>query len=417
MIKDPGGRSPYWIAVCSVTVEGKTKRIWRTTKVPILPSPVVTLPDGKVVKDLQADGTPTTKRHLREEAHRVAQQIERAIRLEHRAEVTEGNLRRILSETLERTEGHPLAHPSVADWLNQWIDSRSGAIAKPTKLKYLQVRSDFLKFLGSRSNQKLEAIGFKDFLEFRKQLVAEGRTPQTADRTVRKILATPFTLAVKLGMLSSNPLAHLPPLRSTRATKKTFTPEQITKLVAAAKGDWKGMILGGYFTGARLIDLAKLKWSDVDLVEKTISFTQKKGEGRGNKADVRIPIHPTLEEYLLSLPGADDVNSPLFPELYNKPGTGRSGLSMTFKRIMEKAGIDAGVLRERKGQKGRSLSALSFHSLRHSFNSAMANAGVPQELRQKLTGHASADMNTIYTHHELETIRKAVSAIPRLPEK
>jgi integrase len=374
----------------------------------------VTLPDGTVVKDLKPDGSPVTKRYLREEADRVAHQIDRAIKLEHRAQVTEGNLRRILSETLERAEGHPLAHPSVADWLDQWIDSRSGAIVGRTKLKYLQVKKDFLEFLGRRRTQKLESIGFKDFLEFRKKLVAEGRAPQTADQLVRKILSSPFTLAVKLGMLSSNPLAHLPPLRSTRATKKTFTPEQITKLVAAAKGDWKGMILAGYFTGARLTDLAKLKWSNVDLLEKTITFVQRKIEGRGNKANVRIPIHPTLEEYLLSLPGQDNVNAPLFPELYNKSGTGKSGLSTTFKRIMEKAGIDAGVLRERKGEKGRSLSALSFHSLRHSFNSAMANAGVPQELRQKLTGHASADMNAIYTHHELETIRQAIAAIPRL---
>ena len=416
VIKDPNGRSPYWIAVCSVTIEGKTKRIWRTTKVPINPTPAVTLPDGTVVKDLKPDGSPVTKRYLREEADRVAHQIDRAIKLEHRAQVTEGNLRRILSETLERAEGHPLAHPSVADWLDQWIDSRSGAIVGRTKLKYLQVKKDFLEFLGRRRTQKLESIGFKDFLEFRKKLVAEGRAPQTADQLVRKILSSPFTLAVKLGMLSSNPLAHLPPLRSTRATKKTFTPEQITKLVAAAKGDWKGLILAGYFTGARLTDLAKLKWSNVDLVEKTITFVQRKIEGRGNKADVRIPIHPTLEEHLLSLPGQDNVNAPLFPELYNKPGTGKSGLSTTFKRIMEKAGIDAGVLRERNGEKGRSLSALSFYSLRHSFNSAMANAGVPQELRQKLTGHASAEMNAIYTHHELETIRKAVSAIPRLPK-
>jgi integrase len=417
VIKDPGGRSPYWIAVCSVTVEGKTKRIWRTTKVPIEPIPKATLPDDTVVKDLKPDGTPMTKRYLREEAHRVAQQIERAIRIEHKGEATEANLRRILSETLERAEGHPLAHPSVADWLNQWIDSRTGAIAERTRLKYFQVRSDFLKFLGTRSTQKLEAIGFKDFLEFRKQLVAEGRTPQTADQLVRKILASPFTLAVKLGMLSSNPLAHLPPLRSTRATKKTFTPEQITKLVAAAKGDWKGMILGGYYTGARLIDLAKLRWSNLDLVEKTISFTQKKREGRSGQTDVRIPIHPTLEEYLLSLPSQDDASAPLFPELYHKPGTGRSRLSMAFKRIMEKAGIDAGVLRERNGEKGRSLSALSFHSLRHSFNSAMANAGVPQELRAMLTGHSSAEMNKVYTHHEWARLQKAVESIERLPGK
>jgi integrase len=176
------------------------------------------------------------------------------------------------------------------------------------------------------------------------------------------------------------------------------------------------MILAGYYTGARLIDLARLKWSNVDLVERTISFTQKKSEARGSKADVRIPIHSTLEEHLLSLPAPDEMNAPIFPRLYNKPGTGKSGLSMAFKRIMERAGIDPGVLRERRGEKGRSLSALSFHSLRHSFNSAMANAGVPQELRQKLTGHASAEINSGYTHHELETIRRAIAVIPGLPK-
>jgi Phage integrase family len=46
----------------------------------------------------------------------------------------------------------------------------------------------------------------------------------------------------------------------------------------------------------------------------------------------------------------------------------------------------------------------SFHSLRHSFKSAMANADVPLEIRQKLTGHASQDMNKHYTHLELETV-------------
>jgi site-specific recombinase XerD len=57
---------------------------------------------------------------------------------------------------------------------------------------------------------------------------------------------------------------------------------------------------------------------------------------------------------------------------------------------------------------------LSFHSLRHSFNSAMANAGVSQELRQRLTGHASKAINDRYTHTELETLRKAVGTVPSL---
>jgi len=90
---------------------------------------------------------------------------------------------------------------------------------------------------------------------------------------------------------------------------------------------------------------------------------------------------------------------------------------MAFKRIMEKAGVEAGVARVSSGSKGRSFSLRSFHSLRHSFVSALANSGVSIELRRRLTGHASDEMHSIYTHHEIETIRQAVSAIPRLPEK
>jgi hypothetical protein len=47
----------------------------------------------------------------------------------------------------------------------------------------------------------------------------------------------------------------------------------------------------------------------------------------------------------------------------------------------------------------------------------MANAGVSQEIRQKLTGHASAEMNTVYTHHELAPLRAAIAAIPGIGGK
>ncbi len=79
---------------------------------------------------------------------------------------------------------------------------------------------------------------------------------------------------------------------------------------------------------------------------------------------------------------------------------------------MEKAKVAGEVARERKGEWGRTINTLSFHSLRHSFNSIMANAGVAQEIRQKFTGHSSAEMNKRYTHHELAPLRAAIDAIP-----
>ena len=87
---------------------------------------------------------------------------------------------------------------------------------------------------------------------------------------------------------------------------------------------------------------------------------------------------------------------------------------MAFARIMEKARVRGEVSRERLGEKGRSVNTLSFHSFRHTLTSIMANAGVPVEVRQKFTGHASAEMNQHYTHHEIATLRAAVEKLPAL---
>jgi site-specific recombinase XerD len=54
-----------------------------------------------------------------------------------------------------------------------------------------------------------------------------------------------------------------------------------------------------------------------------------------------------------------------------------------------------------------------FH-LRHSFTSALANAGVAPELRMKLTGHKSAEIHRGYTHLELETLKDAIKKLPGL---
>ena len=77
------------------------------------------------------------------------------------------------------------------------------------------------------------------------------------------------------------------------------------------------------------------------------------------------------------------------------------------------AGIDRRAGRDKTG-KGRVFNRLGFHSLRHTFNSMMADAGVSIELRSKLTGHASLAMNDRYTHLADATKRRAIEAIPSL---
>ena len=228
---------------------------------------------------------------------------------------------------------------------------------------------------------------------------------------MRKILKRPFTAAVNEGLIQRNPISSIRHLLDVTVEKGVFTPEQIIKLLEGADSDWRGLILAGYFTGARLGDLARLTWQSIDLDERSIEFTQKK-----TGAKIKVPIHSELLDYLLSRSVPDDGRRPVFPTLFNKPGPGKSGLSMSFKRLMARSGIDDGIARQKTGNAGRNVSSLSFHSLRHSFTSALANAGVPADVRQKLTGHADAKSHQIYSHHEFATVADAIERIARLPK-
>jgi integrase len=220
----------------------------------------------------------------------------------------------------------------------------------------------------------------------------------------------PFRVAVRQGYITHNPGEAVEPLhnRDEREDKGTFDIEQVRALIRTAENQWRGVILMGFYSGARLRDIVQLRWASVDLDNQTITLKQRKTTAR-----VVIPIHPELQTYFLELSVPDDANAFVFPTLAAKKTSGKSGLSMAFTRIMAKAHIRGNVARKAKG-KGRTVNSLTFHSLRHSFNSILANAGIAQEIRQKLTGHASAEMNKRYTHHELEPLRNAIAVIPSL---
>jgi integrase len=151
-----------------------------------------------------------------------------------------------------------------------------------------------------------------------------------------------------------------------------------------------------------------MEWSAIDWQKRAITFIPKK-TGRRKKKLV-VPLHPELEKQLLGHPGVGDA--PLFPTLAGRKTGGAHGLSAEFKKIMGEANIRGRVVRHTEN--GRANETKSFHSFRHSFTSALANAGIARETRQVLTGHASERMNELYTHREMETVREAIAVLPKL---
>jgi len=385
--QDARARSPYWIC-CYTGAAGQ--RLQRSTKIRIRP----------LKGEKRKDGSPKTVGDKRGEAWEVCLGIERAESHAKNGTLTEQQAKKIIGEILERSTGEPLHNYKVSDWLTHWLDMKEQVRSGKTMDRYRQVIRDFTASIGNRANLALSHITPKDILAYRNSIIAANKTARTGNLSV-KVVSAAFNAAVRQHIIESNPATALESLPVRAEEKGTFTPAQIAKLILTAEGDWRAAILLGYCTGARLRDVANMRWDAVDWRNKIIRFTPSK-----TKRPVTIPLHPQLERVLLKRAGIG--KAAMFPALAGKDTGGRHGLSGRFAAIMEKAGIEA---KRTQATGGRRLSNLSFHSLRHSFNSAMANAGVAQEIRQKLTGHASAETNKVYTHHELEPLRVAVATL------
>jgi integrase len=344
----------------------------------------------------------STKQRDRKKAWEVCLAIERAEGYAKAGSLTEQTAKKIIGEIVERATGQPLHHYAAGDWFTEWLAGKTQTKSAATAERYKQVTRDFLESLGRRAKLSLAHITPKDIRAYRDAELAAGKSPKTANISV-KIVSAVFNSALRQGYIGSNPCTALERLPEKTAERSTFTSKQVAKLVSIAEGDWKKLILAGYYTGARLSDLSNLRWSAIDLNSRLITFTVSK-----TKKPVAIPLHTDLERHLLKSPGVGRAF--IFPSLAGKGTGGKVGLSGQFAAIMARAGIEGKITRHTA--QGRANNSLSFHSLRHSFNSAMANAGVSQEIRQKLTGHVSAEMNTRYTHHELAPLRAAVALIP-----
>jgi integrase len=376
LIKDALGRSPYWIAAFNTT-------------------------GGRQLRK-------STKCRDKQQARIVLRGLEAAELLGASTSATEDQVRALIHETILRVTGRKVSDPAISEHITTWLKGEEETVKVSTLMRYRQVLGAFEAYLGPRRHARLDALSKDVFLAYRDRLQQDGHSSRNINQ-IFKILRRPFKVAFDEGLIEHNPIGAIKRLRSTSVEKGVFTPAQISQLLEAAPDDeWRALVALGYYTGGRLTDLSQLTWGAIDQEQNAIGFRQKKTGG-----DVLIPIHPELARYLSKLPRGIG-QAPLLPRLSAKVGTGQSGLSAAFKRIMEAAGIEAGVARQRAGAAGRNMSKFSFHALRHSFTSELARAGVTPEVRQLLTGHSDLSSHKQYTHLELDTLHHAIAVLPSL---
>ncbi len=337
--------------------------------------------------------------------------LERASDLGRGGNLVETRAKQIISEIVERSGGDPLTFRSLKEFSQEWLLSKASTKAEGTSTRYKGIIDSFLGFLGEKKAKlSIASIAPRDVLAFRDHEVRQGKSETTANLALKTLRAF-FNSARRQGLITNNPAEAVETFEAAKEKREAFTNEQVKTLFRVAPEEWKTMILLGYNLGSRISDCARMTWRSIDLDAKIIRYMPQKTRGRGEV--LLIPIMPELEAHLLSLPSSDDANAPLCPTLYSKGTGGNRGLSSTFNRIMAKAGVHAEQGEEKEG-KGRRFKTLGFHSLRHTHTSELANAGVPSEVRQTITGHKDERIHAIYTHLDLDTKRRALKKMPSI---
>ena len=197
-------------------------------------------------------------------------------------------------------------------------------------------------------------------------------------------------------------------------SRRELTMVELKRLLDSAKkegDDWHALFLIGIYTGLRLGDCCRLDWSQINLAEGVIQVVPQKTR-RHHQRIVTIPVHPTLGEVLLGNGCRATVAAgPVLPTISQLYASSRCRVSDRLAAIFKVAKIQTSVKIE--GRKRRTPEA-TFHSLRHTFVSLAANAGVPLHVVQSIVGHESTAMTRHYYHENIVALKSAVAAIPAL---
>jgi integrase len=247
--------------------------------------------------------------------------------------------------------------------------------------------------------KRLDEVGYAEIQDYvaRKLRNADDDKKGLSKKTVNNhltVLRRLLMVAKKRTLIDSVP--EIEWLKAPKPDFDFFDFDEAARLVTAADGEWRCMIIVALRTGLRQGELLALRWEDVDLQKGLLRVRQSVTRGQVTEPKSGRSRDVPLSDHALS---ALKLQRHLRGPLVFCAGDGRMLGKEECKHPLWRASKRAGLRR------------IGWHVLRHSFASHLAMRGVPLKVVQELLGHATMEMTMRYAHLSPNVPRDAVKLL------
>ena len=278
-----------------------------------------------------------------------------------------------------------------------------------------QYSFQFKAFTNWMTAEHKQIVYLKDVTEQMTEEYASYLKPLVSANTYNKhvgLLRLIYRVLGKSQGIKVNPFGEIKKLKEVQQHRFELPMAKVFEIIQAAEGELKTLLMLGVYTGQRLGDCCTYTWSKVDIRQGFIVSSQRKTESHGGKP-LHIPIHPSLRGELEQTPlkKRKGYIIPKMAELYLR---NNDKVTDQIQRLFKEYGVEIHAPGTGGDSYKRAVIQYGFHSLRHTFVSIMAEAGIPQAVVQAIVGHATVAMAQHYTHIGDKAIVQAVNAIPAI---
>ena len=277
-----------------------------------------------------------------------------------------------------------------SDFSKIYLERVSNTFSERTRRRWKDIIEKHLKpnFQGSLRGITLGQV------QAYQNMRLDGKKSTSTVNLETTVLRHMLNRAVEWEFLHENPINGIKKLKEPPGRVRSLSIEDIQNLLSTiesfpqkghffsdlTKHYFKSIILLALNTGMRRGEILSLKRGDLDLKNHMLTIQKtKNGESR------HIYLNDVAVSALKALPPRLDTKR-VFPFSGNE-------ITMTFRRIIKKAGIDD----------------FRFHDLRHTFCSYQAMNGVQGRGLMALMGHKDTRMTARYSHLSDSYLREAVN--------